>query len=270
MTDNPGFVTQIDGRQATADDLSPLAFAGFAHFTAMQIRDGRVRALDLHLARLRSASLEFFDRALPDELVRRHLRSAIGSGRPNLSLTATVFSRAGEFSPEGAADDPAILVRTAPPSDGPTDPLRLAVVAHERPLPWIKHVGEATKTHFLRRAVRSGHDDAAFIDAQGNLSEATIWNLAFWDGEAVVWPKAPVLAGVTMATIRRQLDGAQIAQREEVVRPDDLGRLQGAAVMNSWTPGIGVEAIGSTTLPASPRFLDILHRVYEREPMEPV
>lgn len=36
-------------RPATATDLAPLAFAGYAHFTAMQVRGGGVRGLDLHL-----------------------------------------------------------------------------------------------------------------------------------------------------------------------------------------------------------------------------
>ncbi|MGY5137778.1 branched-chain amino acid aminotransferase, partial [Streptomyces nigrescens] len=52
------FVVQRNGVAATAEELAPLAFAGYAHFTALQVRDGRVRGLDLHLERLRSASLE--------------------------------------------------------------------------------------------------------------------------------------------------------------------------------------------------------------------
>ena len=37
--------------------------------------------------------------------------------------------------------------------------------------------------------------DAAFIDRQGRLSEGSIWNLAVWDGTAVVWPVAEMLGG---------------------------------------------------------------------------
>ncbi len=43
------FVVQRDGRVAEAEDLAPLAFAGYAHFTAMQVRGDRIRGLDLHL-----------------------------------------------------------------------------------------------------------------------------------------------------------------------------------------------------------------------------
>lgn len=267
MTDKPHFRTELDGRAATAEDLSPLAFAGFAHFTAMQVRDGAVRGLDLHLARLKSASEEFFGRALPDDLVRERLRAAIHAGPPALSLTATLFSRSGEFTRAGAENDPAILVRTAPAYEDQKQSLRLALVNHERPFPTIKHVGEASKTYFLRKAVAGGYDDAAFVDAQGYLSEATIWNLAFWDGEAVVWPKAAFLTGVTMSIIRRQLDTLGIIQREQMIRPADLGDIKGAVVMNSLTPGIPVEALGPHPVPLAPSFVDMLHQAYEREPL---
>lgn len=50
----------------------------------------------------------------------------------------------------------------------------------------MKHIGEVAKTYLLRQAVAQGFDDAAFVDRRGRLSEATIWNLAFWDGAAVV------------------------------------------------------------------------------------
>lgn len=116
MNRKSGFRTEINGCVATAEDLSSLAFAGFAHFTAMQVREGAVRGLEFHLARLRSASIEFFGQALPDELVRGRIRHAIESAPSALSVTATMFSRRGEFTPTGASDDPAILVRTAPPS----------------------------------------------------------------------------------------------------------------------------------------------------------
>ncbi|MGO4756267.1 aminotransferase class IV family protein, partial [Streptomyces sp. 2MCAF27] len=200
------FVAHRNGRAATAEELAPLAFAGYAHFTAMQVREGRVRGLDLHLERLRTASVELFGRALPDDQVRSYLRAALEAGPADLSLTATVYSRAGEFTAAGAGAEPEVLVRTGPPSVGPAGPLALAAVEHERFLPAVKHVGEVAKTYFLRQAVAQGFDDAAFVDRRGRLSEATIWNLAFWDGDSVVWPQAEVLGGMTMSIVRRQLD----------------------------------------------------------------
>ncbi|RKT55289.1 aminotransferase class IV family protein [Saccharothrix australiensis] len=259
------FVVHRNGAPATAEELSPLAFAGYAHFTAMQVRDGRVRGLDLHLERLAVASVELFGRALPDDRVRSLLRAAWQDGPADVSLTATVHSAAGEFTAADGELD--VLVRTGPPASAPAGPLALATVEHERVLPAVKHVGEVAKTYFLRRAIAQGFDDAAFVDRRGRLSEATIWNLVFWDGAAVVWPVAEVLAGTAMGVVRRQLDRLGVPQVERAVTPDDVPALAGAAVMNSWSPGVPVSRIGSAPLPGAPSFLDLLHRAYQAEPL---
>ncbi|WP_084964969.1 aminotransferase class IV family protein [Thermoactinospora rubra] len=261
------FVVHRNGRAASAEELEPLAFAGYAHFTAMQVRGGRVRGLDLHLERLRSASGELFGRALPDDRVRACLRAALQAGPADLSLTAIVYSPAGEFTAAGADVEPELLVRTGPAASGPQGPLALAVVEHERVLPAVKHVGEVAKTYFLRQAVAQGFDDAAFVDRQGRLSEGTIWNLAFWDGDAVVWPEAGMLGGITMAIVRRQLDRLGVPQRSQEITLADLPALAGAVVMNSWTPGVAVHRIGSVPLPEAPSFVQVLHRAYQAEPL---
>ncbi|GAA2467088.1 aminotransferase class IV family protein [Streptomyces macrosporus] len=261
------FVVQRNGRPATAEELTPLAFAGHAHFTALQVRGGRVRGLDLHLERLRSASVELFGRALPDDRVRSCLRAALEAGPADLSLTATVYLPTGEFTVAGADVEPELLVRTGPPASGPKGPLALAAVEHERFLPAVKHVGETAKTHFLRHAVERGFDDAVFVDRRGRLSEGTIWNLAFWDGTTVVWPVAEMLGGTTMGIVRRQLDRLGIPQRHREVTLADLPALAGTVVMNSWTPGVAVRRIGSVPLPEAPSFVETLHRAYRAEPL---
>ncbi|QNE75028.1 branched-chain amino acid aminotransferase [Streptomyces finlayi] len=264
------FVVQRNGQEATAGELAPLAFAGYAHFTALQVRDGRVRGLDLHLERLRSASVEMFGRALPEDRVLTHLRTALRAGPADLSLTATVYSPAGEFTAAGTDVEPELLVRTGPAATGPAGPLSLAAVEHERDLPAVKHVGEVAKTYLLRQAVGQGFDDAAFVDRRGRLSEATIWNLAFWDGHSVVWPAADMLAGTTMSIVRRRLGDLGVPQRTQEVSLDGLAALSGAVVMNSWTPGIPVRRIGSVRLPDAPLLLEHLHRAYEAEPSVPL
>ncbi|PRX49299.1 branched-subunit amino acid aminotransferase/4-amino-4-deoxychorismate lyase [Prauserella shujinwangii] len=259
------FVVHRDGRAATVDDLAPLAFAGYAHFTAMQVRGGRVRGLDLHLERLRSASVELFGRALPDDRVRGFLRAALAASPADVSLTATVFSPAGEFTVAGTEVEPGVLVRTGPPACGPEGPLALAAVEHERMLPSVKHVGEVAKTYLLRQAAGKGFDDAVFLDRRGRLSEGTIWNLAFWDGTAVTWPSADMLRGTTMAIVGRQLERLGVPQRVRELTLADLPELAGAVVLNSWTPGVAVHRIGSVDLPAAPEFVELLHRAYEAE-----
>ncbi|MEU0540984.1 aminotransferase class IV family protein [Nocardia sp. NPDC005978] len=260
------YVAQLNGQPATASDLTPVAFAGYAHFTAMQVRDKGIRGLDLHLDRLRNASMRMFGHALPDQRIREHLRTALADGPADLSLTATVFSPAGEFTVAGTDIEPQVLIRTGPPASGPSGPLALDVVEHERALPSIKHVGEVAKTYYLREAVARGFDDAAFIDRNGRFSEATIWNLAFWDGSAVVWPEAEMLRGTTMGIVQRQLERLGVPQVTKVVTAADLPGLSGAVVMNSWNPGISVHRIGGTAFPRAVEFTEVLQRAYDAEP----
>ncbi|WP_457585754.1 aminotransferase class IV family protein [Ensifer canadensis] len=258
--------TQRNGHAASAGELSPLAFAGYAHFTAMQVRGGQVRGLDLHLARLRNASIEMFGKALPDEELRGHLRAALAASPADRSLMATVYSPAGEFTVAGPDVGLDVLVSTGLASTGPKGPLALMTVEHERMLPTVKHVGEVAKTYYLRQAVAEGFDDAAFVDRKGRLSEASIWNLAFWDGDAVVWPEAEMLTGTTMGIVRRQLQRLGVQQRTQDIGPADLTGLAGV-VMNSWTPGIAVSRIDVTPLRDPTAFLGLLHRAYEAEPL---
>ncbi|KAB2345208.1 aminotransferase class IV family protein [Actinomadura rudentiformis] len=259
------YAVHRNGGPATAEDLAPLAFAGYAHFTAMQVRGGQVRGLDLHLERLRTASMEMFGEALPDDQVRSYLKSALADGPADLSLTATVYSSAGEFTT--AVRELQVLVRTAPPASGPEGPLSLAMVEHERNLPAVKHVGEVAKTYYLRQAGQQGFDDAAFVDRRGRLSEATIWNLAFWDGATVVWPVAEMLRGVTMGIVRRRLRRMGVPQRDQEITFTDLPSLTGAVVMNSWTPGVPVHRVGAVPLPEARSFVELLHKAYQAEPL---
>jgi len=261
------YVAQRNGQAASAEELAPLAFWGYAHFTAMQVRGGRVRGLDLHLERLRSASVELFGRAMPDDRVRACLRAAVEAGPADLSLTATMYPPPGESPVTRAQGEPELLVRTGPAASAPQGPLALAVVEYERVRPAVKHVGEIAKTYFPRQAARQGFDDVAFADRRGRLSEGSIWNLAFWDGTAVVWPEAEMLIGTTMAIVRRQLDRLGVPQRVQEVTLADLPALAGAVVMNSWTPGVPVHRIDSVSLPEAPSFVRTLHRAYEAEPL---
>jgi branched-subunit amino acid aminotransferase/4-amino-4-deoxychorismate lyase len=116
-------------------------------------------------------------------------------------------------------------------------------------------------------STEQGFDDAAFIDRRGRLSEGSIWNLAFWDGAAVVWPVADMLGGTTMGIVRRQLDRLGVPQRDQELTLAHLPALAGAVVMNSWTPGIAVNRINAVPFPEAPSFLELLHQAYRAEPL---
>ncbi|PZG02795.1 aminotransferase class IV family protein [Micromonospora deserti] len=259
-------LTHLNGKPATAKDLAPLAFAGYAHFTAMQVRDRAVRGLDLHLERLRRASEVLFGQHLPNSRVREYLRAAIDAGGPDASLTCFVTSRPGEFmatSPDLSLD---VLIKLTDPAQPPAGPMALNIVHHQRHLAGVKHVGEVTKTLCLRQAQARGFDDAAFENSEGRLSEATIWNLAFWDGEQVIWPQADILPGVTMQIVTRQLQNLGVPQQTREIRRADLSEDMAGVIMNSWTPAISVSRLGDRQLANGANFAQLLHEAYQTEP----
>jgi branched-subunit amino acid aminotransferase/4-amino-4-deoxychorismate lyase len=260
------YQTLINGQTATASELNPLAFAGFAHFTAIQVRNRKIKGLDLHLERLHKASIEFFGNSPSNEHIQSYIKTVVDKGPEDQSVTVTVFSPKGEFTSSSMHVKPAVLVRTGIPSDGPKGPLRLSVVNYERPLASFKHVGEVGKTYYLHQAIKQGFDDAAFVDKNGRLSEASIWNLVFWDDGTVVWPKAVMLKGTMMSIIQRQLEQMGIQQRCEVITLENLSEFSGAAVMNSWTPGIPVTALSSKVIVEAKEFMSLLHEAYKAEP----
>ncbi|NKQ10977.1 aminotransferase class IV [Pseudomonas sp. SST3] len=118
------------------------------------------------------------------------------------------------------------------------------------------------------QAIRQGFDDAAFLDDRGHLSKATIWNLVFWDGETVIWPRVEMLKGTMMGMVQRQLARLDVPQRHELITLEHLKELSGAAVMNSWTPGIPVTAIASHTIDEARPFIELLHKAHEAEPAD--
>jgi hypothetical protein len=66
---------EIDGHAPTVERLTHPALVNYGHFTAMQVRGGRVRGRDLHLARLDAANRELFDAPLAGDRVRDLIRT---------------------------------------------------------------------------------------------------------------------------------------------------------------------------------------------------
>jgi len=259
--------TLLNGQFIPSSEITRLAFSGFAHFTAIQVRNRKIKGLDLHLERLKQASLALYGRSITDTLICSYLRLAIENAPVDHSLTITIYSPKGEFTVQSMDIEPAMLIRISAPANGPVGPLRLAAINYERPLTEIKHVGEIGKTYYLHQAVKQGFDDAMFVNNNGHVSEGSIWNLVFWDGESVIWPKARMLKGTMMGVVQRQLLRLNIPQREAFITISQLTGFQGAAVMNSWTPGVIVTRIESNNFTEANALIELLHKAYRAEPL---
>lgn len=215
---------EIEGEPPTVDHFVPGLLANYGHFTAMQVRDRRVKGLDLHLRRLDQANQELYGTPLDGDRVRALISHALADDVRDAAVRVVVFG----------LDAPTVMVVVRPPATPPPTPQRLMPVDYTRPLPHIKHLGGFGQLHHGRRAVRAGYDDA-LLTADSVVVEGAIANIAFFDdGDGVVWPRADWLHGITMQLLERELPS-----RREVVRLADVGRYRGAFLTNS----IGVVAV---------------------------
>jgi branched-subunit amino acid aminotransferase/4-amino-4-deoxychorismate lyase len=224
----------LDGRPASADDLRALALVNYGHFTSIQVRGRAARGFDLHLRRLRDATRELFDAPLDGARVRGAILAALdGNGVADASVRVTVFSRDFDYAHPDRAQVVDVLVSLSPPRDVGDRAAWVKTMPFQRPLPHIKHVGTFPLFQARRHAKRSGFDDALFVDAKGCISEGSIWNIGFWDGEQVVWPRADALRGTTEKLLQAGLAEAGIGQRHEPVEARRLGAYRAAFATNS-------------------------------------
>lgn len=244
---------EINGHGATVEQLSAAAPAGYGHFTAMQVRNGRVRGLDLHLARLDAANREMFGVGLDSAAVLGYIRHAL-SGRANdASVRVYVYE---------APDGPAIMVTVRPPGTMAPDVWRLRTVPYQRSLAHIKHIGDFGQGYYGRLAQGNGFDEALLTAPDGIICEGSITNIGFSSGTGVLWPDAPALAGVTMQILERALAERGVPSRRAPVRVSDLGSLAGAFVTNSH----GIAPVGQVddlTLPVDDALMSAVTQAYE-------
>src|SRR6266849_9539902 len=115
---------EINGASATADQLRVAALASFGHFTAMQVRARRARGLRHHVARLDAANRELFDVGIDEQVVRSHIRHALGGDIADASVRVHLYD---------GGDQPSLMVTVRPPGGMLPGPWRLRSVPYQRP-----------------------------------------------------------------------------------------------------------------------------------------
>ena len=251
---------EIDGRPVSTDQLWQLALHSFGHFTAMQVRDGRVRGLDLHLARLAAANRELFDADLDPDLIRARIRHALGDLRAG--SVRTMIQRPDDFAA------PIVFVTVRPPHSAPAEPHRLLSVPHQRELPHLKQVGGGFgQVHYRHLAERKGYTEILLTGPDGVLAEGGISNIGCFDGSALVWPDAPALSGITMQLLERHLPAAGIPCRRQALRVADLGAFKSILVTNS--RGLApADRVDEQAVPVDDGFVRRVSAVYESVPWD--
>ncbi len=257
----------IDGAPAKADDLAHVALVNYGAYTSFRTEGGGVRGLDLHLARLEASARELFGEAVGEARLRQLMRAAV-AGRGDCWLRVALFSP--EISPRtpGWTGTPRVMISvSAPPAPLP-DGLRLQSQVYGREAPHLKHAATFGLIRARRTARLAGFDDALFVDASGRVSEGSLWNIGcVRDGE-VVWPQAPMLAGVGQALLQRGLQTVGLAAVTEPVDLGELARYDSAFLCNSATPAAGIASIDGHEFGPPP--LEALRAAWASQPCQPI
>ena len=263
-------VVLLNGQQAGADALRVLAQSNYGHFTSLQVRDGAVQGLDMHLDRLRQGNAELFDAGLDAAAVVGWMRQAALARGGDCSMRVTLFSRRFDHRQPLRPVAVDVLVAASAPLVPAAAPLRLQTRCFVRPVPQLKHVGTFPLSHHRRQALKAGFDDALFVDGEGRISEGSIWNIGFVQGETVIWPEAPMLMGTGMGGLQR---GLVEAGRVSVTRPVFISELAGfdaAFICNSATPACAVAEIDGLALRLAPDMIVRLMEIWRSQPCQTI
>jgi branched-subunit amino acid aminotransferase/4-amino-4-deoxychorismate lyase len=258
---------EIDGAAPSPARLEELALESFGHFTAMQVRGGRVRGLGLHLDRLDAANRELFGRPLEGGRVRDLIRHALhGEDNAPALSDGSVRVLVRGIRAGGAVR---VIVTVREPAEMPGHAQRLRSVSYRREIAHIKRAGDFAHAYHLDRVERAGYDDALLVGPDGRISEGGITNIAFLDDAGVLWPDGPSLAGITMQLVAPRLAGQGLDSRVGPVTLAELDRFAGACVTNA--RGVAaVRSVDERELPVSDLLMRAVHAAYDAVPWDEI
>jgi branched-subunit amino acid aminotransferase/4-amino-4-deoxychorismate lyase len=257
---------EIDGVSATVDTVWGTTVGSEAHFTAMQVRGGSTRGVELHVHRLTAATKEMWGADLDGDLVRRHIRHALGGDVEDASVRVYVFGSPAGFGPSAV---PSIAVTVKPAGGLLAERERLRAVQYQRPDAHLKRLGNTGQSAAQELAQRNGFQGALLVTPDLVVSETAIANIGFFDGDAVVWPDGPMLHGITMQLLERALADRGVPVRRATVRVRDIASFNGAFVSNA--RGIApVTGVDDVDLPVDAGRLAMLRETYDSVAWEPL
>lgn len=265
----------VNGEPAEQQDLLHLALVNYGAFTSMQAEqapDGGwgARGLDLHLARLAAWGVELFGAAPAEAILRGWIKRAVDGQNVACSIRINLFSLGLSVRDPSTDETPDVMVMAGPPATTLAGPLALTIQRHERMAPHLKHVATYEVIAARRAAMRTGYDDVLFADETGRISEGSIWNIGFLQGDTVVWPDAPMLAGTGQALIQRGLDAVSVATERRRIDVSELSTFDAAFITNSAAPATAVSAIGGVRYPDRSDLMQMLTGAWRSNPCQPI
>ncbi|MCW2544407.1 MAG: class aminotransferase [Frankiales bacterium] len=262
-------MTLWNGVPATPEQLEHLASSSYGCYTFFQVRERQVRGLQLHLERLTGNARELFGEAPTREQLTTQVAQAVASDDP-CSVRITLIGADHQPVLSGDVVTPDVVVTIAPPRDEHAPAISVRTTTYQRETPHVKHLGTHGLIRETRTARQAGYDDALLVDADGQISEGTTWNLLVHDGDSWLWPDAPMLAGITATLLRQAMDDQGVPHRTSLLRGSDLDERTAGFALNS-SARRRISAVDGRALEdgaAVGRQLDDLWRTTPGEPLD--
>ncbi|MFH8463905.1 aminotransferase class IV [Streptomyces sp. NPDC017991] len=255
----------LNEQLATAEDLLPLALTSYGHFTSMRVdADRRIRGLSLHLERLARDSEIVFGTPVDTGHVRELVGKALDDQDGACVVRVTHFDPTVDMGHPEEAVQPRIMVTLRSAGALPPPPLTAWSVQYERDLPEVKHCGLFGALHARREARLKGFDDALFFGPDNHVTEGGTWNVGFIDENGtIVWPKGPVLPGVTAALLQERTE-----YRVAPVTLDEAKAMTAAFATNTSIGLRALSAIDDTPMQTEHPVLSALRETYLSIPGE--
>jgi branched-subunit amino acid aminotransferase/4-amino-4-deoxychorismate lyase len=259
----------IDGEPASTDDLTYLALVNYGAYTSFRVEGGAARGLGRHLARLEASARELFGKSSGEDRLRDLMRLAV-EGREASWLRVSLFSPELWARTPSWRGVPKVMTMAAEPPPPLAASLRLAPRIYARDAAHLKHTALFGLIRSRRQAQDAGFDDALFVDELGRISEGSLWNIGFVKGDRIVWPDAPMLAGVTQDLIEDGLASVDLTSETRTVRLSDLADFDSAFICNSATPACAVTAIGDHVFNSDSALIARLDTAWVSNPAETI
>ena len=184
---------------------------GLGLFETLLAVDGRPRALELHLARMRDGArrLRWDESWMSEETVGGAIRGLLerrqlDAGRARVRVAVSAGSGDLRSLEQGADARRWITADVAPP---PPESMTLVTAPFPRdsasPLAGLKCASYALSLLALDHARRAGADEALMLDHRGRLCEAATANVFVVEGGRVLTP--PLTAGCLPGTMRARV-----------------------------------------------------------------
>lgn len=262
------FVQELDGKPLSVADMPKLMALQYGHFTAMQVRSRKVKGLRLHLERLTRSSDQLFGCHVPEQHILACLHH-ITEEQESCSLRVNIFTTA--FGQTTIAEkDLYVLITKTPTVEPATQPLKVKSAFFKRLLPEIKYSGIVSGIlAYRRQAMAAGFDDVLYVDEQQHISEGSIWNIGFYDGQSIVLPATPALPGVMVQLLADSLWSNGVAVVHRNISLTQLYEYKNAFYTNSVNHRGMITQIDQQVFEHSQDTLsDILERAYEAVPWD--